>query len=67
MKNGEIKKYRKDGSVWKVSNYINNKLNGDWITYNEDGTIDEYRLYENNKIVRIITSTIIRRKEEYGY
>ena len=55
MKNGEIIKRTKDGNIWKIANYLNDKLEGEYKIFVEGkGKLTQHKIYSNGKLIKTI-------------
>jgi len=55
IKNGEIISKTDDGGVWKIANYINNKLDGEYKTFRGGQSVcTEHKIYSNGKLIKTI-------------
>ena len=49
-----FKQFYKNGQLWVICNYINEKINGEYKIYEKYSLLEKHEIYENDIIVQTI-------------
>ena len=53
-KNGEVIKRLDDGRPWKIANYLDDKLHGEYKIFRFGGVCTEHKIYSKGKLIKTI-------------